>query len=81
MGGLDNHLEKYTNLKSTFRINKDSDRDKITKYINDYLHYTLLISEYFTYLILKKINFNHFNNIFGATFIEITSDIINFNIS
>jgi hypothetical protein len=50
-------------------------------HINDYLHYTLLISEYFTYLILKKINFNHFNNIFGATFIEITSDIINFNIS
>jgi hypothetical protein len=29
---------KYTNLKSTFRINKDSDRDKITKYINDYLN-------------------------------------------
>ena len=48
---------------------------------NKFLNNSFIISEYLSYFILEKIKIIDGKNIFNTTFIEITSDIINFNIS
>lgn len=74
-----NLLNKCNSELNKNRLNMTELMQNINK--NKFLNNSFIISEYLSYFILEKMKIVDGKNIFNTTFIEITSNIINFNIS